>query len=519
MRLASLLVVALLASPAFAQSPAELDRMERASVASALSWLARHQELDGHWKSSGAADHGFRELYEPDAAAESDVQATSLALLAFLGDGNSPWAGKYREAARRAWEWLLARQPRNGAGGMVKAPPEDEHGTLNDRRRSERRAHVARLNHLWGSLALLETAASAEFAEGGPSSSRVEAAKRVEAAIPAAVAAVKFITADAAEKPGAFDFLDPRTVSMDELALLAAVAYDCAMLHQRGSVDLAWFEGVVERLREIQRGMTGAVVPYRASDDGTYWLRGSVSTPQSMIAFVYLFEQGSATQMGAAGPGLLAHPPRWNTNYCIGAPSRHPDAGSASDRASLPATLRAVSDPCCDEIANEFGWFWEAMSFRSYAALNAPGWKKWRGSFVPVAFENQRRSGPEAGSWDPAGPHARVFGRETGTAWMAITMESRCGLRMARTHWDDLKPDSRWRSIVENLGKGVPANVECSMCHLGILTNTKFSKFLGGKIRYFCSQEELDEFEMTPSLWHEGAAPESHGEGSEGSHK
>ncbi|MEK7467113.1 MAG: hypothetical protein AAB074_06830 [Planctomycetota bacterium] len=502
----------LLAAPLAAQSPSELARMERASVDSALSWLARHQELDGRWAATGSRDHGFFELYEPDAAQASDVQTTALALLALLGDGNSPWTGRYRDSAGRAWEWLKGRQAAHAGGELVAAPPEADGATLGDRRRAARRAHVARMNHLWGTLALLETAASAEDAGAGADSSRAEAARRVAAALPPAIAAVAFITGDPATRPEAFDFLEERAVTMDELALLAAVAYDCAMLH--AAADLPWFQGVVARLKEVQRGMTGAVVPYRASEDGAYWLRGSVSTPQSMIAFVYLFEHGSAMQMSAAGPLLEAHPPRWNTRYEMGGPAGHPGAGDASAKSVLSPSLRAVADPCCDEIANEYGWFWEGMAFRSYAALNPDGWRRWRASFVPVAFENQRRGGPEAGSWEAGGPHARVFGLETGTAWMAITMQSQCRLRMARTHWDDLKRDGRWLSMVENLGKGSVEKRSCLVCGMSVMSNGVYSKGGGPVIYYFCSMEHLDEFEMNPEAWRNGKRPEG-----EGSHK
>ena len=206
-------------------------------------------------------------------------------------------------------------------------------------------------------------------------------------------------------------------------------------------------------------------------------------------------------QMSAASPQLEAHPPRWNTRYAIGSPSGHPASGAASARSTLPAALRAVADPCCDEIANEFGWFWEGMAFRSYAALNPDGWRRWRASFVPVAYDNQRRSGPEAGSWDPGGPHARVFGRETGTAWMAITMQSGCRLRMARTQWRDLKRDGRWLSMVENLGKGKPEGKKCLVCGMGVMSNGVFSKGDGKDVHYFCSREHLDTFESNPEAW------------------
>lgn len=497
LRLVRYLVATLLCPlAALAEPLPDPDRAERESVAAALGWLARHQELDGRWRATGEREHGFEALYEPDAASGADVLATSAALMALLGGGSSPWAGPYREATRRAWEWLIAEQQKIGGGALARGADAPASATLAERQRAARAAHVARLNHLWGTLALLEVAASAEALEDGDIPSRAEDRRRVEAALPPAEAAVGFVTGDAALKPAVFDFLDARTATMDELSLLAAIGFDATMLKARA--DLLWFTGVAEAIREVQKGMTGTRVPYRVSDDGVYWFGGSVSTPQSMMAFVHLFERGSAVQMSAAGPGLLKEGVAWGARWTAGAPGRHGSEGRPG------------------EMANELGWFWEGMAFRSYAALNAEHWARWRRAFVPVAVANQRRSGGEAGSWDPAGPHARVFGRETGTAWMAITLDSGCRLRMARTHWDDLKPNALAIAMAEFRGKGIPTREQCAVCGAEVMSNGVFSKGDGPKTWYFCGQEHLDEFERDPESFRSGKRT---GGGGEGSHR
>lgn len=72
------------------------------SEVAALRWLAAHQESDGHWDCAkyGGAAH--------------DVAMTSLALLAFLGDGSSCDYGRFKDNVRRATDWLLKQQ--DGAG-------------------------------------------------------------------------------------------------------------------------------------------------------------------------------------------------------------------------------------------------------------------------------------------------------------------------------------------------------------------------------------------------------------------
>jgi hypothetical protein len=74
----------------------------------ALRWLAAHQESDGRWdcKKYGGGGHGG-----------DDVAVTSMALLAFLGDGHSTKFGKYRRNVRSAVEWLLTQQAENGCIG------------------------------------------------------------------------------------------------------------------------------------------------------------------------------------------------------------------------------------------------------------------------------------------------------------------------------------------------------------------------------------------------------------------
>ena len=78
-------------------SPATFDAIELG-----LAWLARVQEPDGRWNARkwGGGNH--------------DLGCTGLAVLAFLGDGNSHLEGKYRENVRRALDWMASRQKQDG---------------------------------------------------------------------------------------------------------------------------------------------------------------------------------------------------------------------------------------------------------------------------------------------------------------------------------------------------------------------------------------------------------------------
>ncbi|MBI3832430.1 MAG: terpene cyclase/mutase family protein [Planctomycetes bacterium] len=71
-------------------------------VESALAWLAKHQEVDGHWD---CVKYGGK---------QADVATTGLALLAFLGAGHSEKVGIYKDNVKRAVYWLISIQNDDG---------------------------------------------------------------------------------------------------------------------------------------------------------------------------------------------------------------------------------------------------------------------------------------------------------------------------------------------------------------------------------------------------------------------
>ncbi len=86
-----------------------------AAVARGLRWLDLHQMPDGRW----SLDH-FPAAAECDGRCgseghiHSDSGATALALLPFLGAGQTHRTGRYRETVKRGLEWLLDHQGDDG---------------------------------------------------------------------------------------------------------------------------------------------------------------------------------------------------------------------------------------------------------------------------------------------------------------------------------------------------------------------------------------------------------------------
>lgn len=86
-----------------------------AAVSRGLRWLDLHQMADGSWSldrfseaiecSGRCSSHGH---------IHSDTGATALALLPFLGAGQTHRTGRYRKTVDRGLEWLLAHQDDDG---------------------------------------------------------------------------------------------------------------------------------------------------------------------------------------------------------------------------------------------------------------------------------------------------------------------------------------------------------------------------------------------------------------------
>ncbi|MGO8690012.1 MAG: prenyltransferase/squalene oxidase repeat-containing protein [Thermoguttaceae bacterium] len=88
-----------------------------AAVQAALQWLADNQSADGHWS---ARQHEAGRETPADgrdrqhAGLHADSAMTALALLAFLGSGETHRDGPHREAVRRGLEYLLSVEGGDG---------------------------------------------------------------------------------------------------------------------------------------------------------------------------------------------------------------------------------------------------------------------------------------------------------------------------------------------------------------------------------------------------------------------
>lgn len=87
-----------------------------AAVARGLAWMARHQMANGRWSL-----HQFCDAPECDGRCggagqkHTDISATALALLSFLGAGQTHRVGNYRTEVDQGLDWLIDRQTGSGS--------------------------------------------------------------------------------------------------------------------------------------------------------------------------------------------------------------------------------------------------------------------------------------------------------------------------------------------------------------------------------------------------------------------
>jgi len=87
------------------------------AVESALKFLAATQEIDGRWDASqfgGGMEQRVLGHDRQGAGVEADTAVTALALLAFLGSGNTHLEGEHQSVVRTGLEYLIRTQHRDG---------------------------------------------------------------------------------------------------------------------------------------------------------------------------------------------------------------------------------------------------------------------------------------------------------------------------------------------------------------------------------------------------------------------
>ncbi len=94
----------------------EGESSDRKSCPESLCWMARHQEWDGSFRAAMYQRQCDTEACRAAGAVRGvdDAQSTGLALLVFLGAGETHNSGAYKPHVKAALKWMKERQTANG---------------------------------------------------------------------------------------------------------------------------------------------------------------------------------------------------------------------------------------------------------------------------------------------------------------------------------------------------------------------------------------------------------------------
>ena len=306
--------------------------------------------------------HFFQRFGEAGMNA-GDVGVTALALLAFLGEGNTSDQGEYKEQVANGIKWLRGMQ-------------DPDTGLIGDKS-----THEFLYNHALGTLALCE----AYYATRSP---------RLKGPCQRAVHYIQ-----RARNPyGAWRYTEPPN-GTDDTSVTGWMVFALKAAEDAGlDVDEGAYDGAMAWLEEVTDPRTGRV---------GYNELGSRSSRITGVNDHYPSEKGEAM----TAVGLLCRVFMGQTD-----PDEHPVLATHGDLMlrSLPAW-----DP--DGFGNDM-YYWYYGTYAMYQ-LGGAHWRRWEAAMKPAILDSRRTDGDRKGSWDPSGPWGFSGGRVYSTALMALSIE------------------------------------------------------------------------------------------------
>jgi len=336
-------------------------RASAKAVESGLHWLAQHQDDDGKWDADEFMKHdGTTPATDGPGNATHDVGVTGLALLAFLGEGNTLRAGPHRANVKKAVHWLRGQQQDNGLIGT-------------------NASHDFIYDHAIATTAMCEAYGLSQY----------------DVLKAPAQRALDYL--EAHRNPYMVWRYQPRDNDND-----TSVTTWCLMACRSGSefglkvnsnvfqLGSAWLDQVTE----TESGRVG----YTKAGERSSRFSGKHS-------IVFPPDKGEAL----TAAGLFAR-------YLVG--DTPDDTPVMTQSADLLLTRLPQWDD--DGSIDEYYWFFGSLAMYQIGGRH---WDQWRERIRKVGHQ-QRQDGAFSGSWDPVGVWGKSGGRVYSTALLTLALES-----------------------------------------------------------------------------------------------
>jgi len=335
-----------------------------------LEWLARHQDPEGFWDCDGFSHQCEDSRCSGRGAALNDVGVTGLALLAFLGRGNTTRTGQYRNVVKRGARYLCSIQdPENGCLASREGVP-------------------WMYNHAIATLALTEAYGL----------SRWPVLRK-----PAQMA-VDFV--HESRNPGMAwrynnDEIDPveqNDVSVTGWMIMCLTsANDFGLRCDKAAMQDALF--YIDRMTDPATGRTGykerGQGSSRETGDEQIWPFGKTEAMTAVAMLSRIFAGNVLGEIDSQMPPL--------------------EAGARLLRARLPCWDRESG--CIDY----YYWYYGSLALHQMGGVE---WKQWKKEMEKALVSSQKHEGCERGSWDPQDdPWGNCGGRIYTTALNTLCLE------------------------------------------------------------------------------------------------
>jgi hypothetical protein len=313
--------------------------LTEAAVARGLRWLAQHQSADGSW-SLDRFNHPSGCTCTRPGGMRTNAGGTALALLPFLGAGQTHLVGRYQETVARGLQWLLKHQRPDGD---LRADSTSNSGM-----------------YVQGQATIVLCEA---FFMTGDEQLRKPAQKAIDF-----IVAAQHVEGGWRYRPG-----EPGDTSVLGWQLMALQSGRAANL----DVPAATLERAGHYLDSVQH-QDGTRYSYQRGRGPDH-----VMTAEALLCRMYL---------------------GWNL-----------------DQPGLRSGVQhLLNDHMPKSTPNLYYWYYATQVMHH---AGGSSWERWNLQMREILVERQKRSGHEAGSWDPEHSHDVTGGRLYATSLATCTLE------------------------------------------------------------------------------------------------